>query len=64
MNLNVDRIYSHQPVSISVGDKVIGLLICDGVIIGADFEENTITLEVTVPALYVVEAAQPARPPD
>jgi hypothetical protein len=64
VDLNVDRVYSHQPVSISVGDEVTGLLLCEGVIIGADFEENSITLEVTVPALYVSKAAELADADD
>lgn len=58
MDLNEDSVYSYQPVSISVGDETTGLLLCEGVIIGADFGANTITLELTAPALYVYKSAE------
>jgi hypothetical protein len=51
MDLNVDRIYSHQKVSLH------GF---PGEIVGADFESNTLTIELTVAAILVEdESAEP-----
>ena len=48
MDLNVDRVYSHQPIQFS-GHA--------GVIIGADFENNILVIELTL-AASLVDATQ------